>query len=94
MGTAQGILGHPGTGLFMMLIIGGLAGWIAGKITDFRHGILTNILIGMAGAFIGAKIAEVLEIPVIGFVRVLVSAIVGAIIILFIWQRVRQRPSL
>jgi uncharacterized membrane protein YeaQ/YmgE (transglycosylase-associated protein family) len=49
MGEAQGILGHPGTGLFMMLIIGGLAGWIAGMITEYRHGILTNILIGMAG---------------------------------------------
>jgi len=94
MGTAQGILGHPGTGLFTMLIIGGFAGWIAGMITDFRHGILTNILIGMAGAFIGGKLAEVLEIPVAGFFRVLIAAIVGSIVILFIWQRVRQRPTL
>ncbi|MGZ3351637.1 MAG: hypothetical protein ACXU89_22135, partial [Xanthobacteraceae bacterium] len=29
MGEAQGIMGHPGVGLFSMLIIGGLAGWIA-----------------------------------------------------------------
>ena len=94
MDQVQGILGHPGTGLITMLIIGGLAGWIAGKITDFRHGILTNILVGMAGAFIGGKIAEMLEIPVIGFFRVLICAIVGAVIILFVWQRVRARPSL
>ena len=94
MNTTQGILGHPGTGLFTMLIIGGFAGWIAGMITDFRHGILTNILIGMAGAFIGGKLAEVLEIPVMGFFRVLIAAIIGSIVILFIWQRVRQRPTL
>jgi len=31
-------------------------------ITEFRHGILTNILVGMAGAFIGGKLAEVLDI--------------------------------
>jgi uncharacterized membrane protein YeaQ/YmgE (transglycosylase-associated protein family) len=89
----QGILGHPGTGLFTMLIIGGLAGWIAGMITEFRHGILTNILVGMAGAFIGGKLADVLDIPVAGFFRVLICAIVGAIIILFIWQRLYTRPS-
>jgi uncharacterized membrane protein YeaQ/YmgE (transglycosylase-associated protein family) len=85
MGEAQGILGHPGTGLFMMLIIGGLAGWIAGMITEFRHGIFTNIL--------GGKLAEVLDIPVFGFWRVLICAIGGAVIILFVWQRVRARPQ-
>ena len=93
MGEAQGILGHPGMGLFTMLIIGGLAGWIAGMITEFRHGILTNILVGMAGAFIGGKLAEVLEIPVLGFWRVLICAIVGAVIVLLVWQRVRARPT-
>jgi len=48
----------------------------------------------MAGAFIGGKLAEVLEIPVMGFFRVLIAAIIGSIVILFIWQRVRQRPTL
>lgn len=89
----QGILGHPGTGLFTMLIIGGLAGWIAGMIAEFRHGILTNILVGMAGAFIGGKLAEVLEIRVAGFWGVLVCAIVGAVIILFFWQLIARRAS-
>jgi hypothetical protein len=41
-------MGHPGVGLFSMLIIGGLAGWIAGMIVESRHGILTNILVGIA----------------------------------------------
>jgi uncharacterized membrane protein YeaQ/YmgE (transglycosylase-associated protein family) len=86
----QGILGHPGTGLFAMLIIGALAGWIAEKVTESDHGIFTNILVGMAGAFIGGKLAEVLQIPVFGFFRVLVAATVGAVLILFIWRRLRR----
>ena len=94
MGEAQGILGHPGTGLFTMLIIGGLAGWIAGMITEYRHGIFTNILVGMAGAFIGGKLAEMLEIPVYGFFRVLICATVGAILILFVWQRLHRPPPM
>ena len=93
MGDAQGILGHPGTGLFMMLIIGAIAGWIAERVTSSDHSIFTNILVGMAGAFIGGKLAEVLQIPVFGFVRVLVAATAGAILILFVWQRLHNRPS-
>ena len=87
---AQGILGHPGVGLFMMLIIGAIAGWIAEKVTQSDHGIFTNILVGMAGAFIGGKLAEVLQVPVFGFFRVLIAATLGAILILFVWRRVRE----
>lgn len=89
MGEIQGIMGHPGVGLFSMLIIGGLAGWIAGMVMESRHGILTNILIGIAGSFVGGTLAELLQIPTYGFWRLLISSTVGAIVILFIWRRVR-----
>ena len=54
---AQYALGQPSVGLLAMLIIGALAGWIAEKITKSDHGIFTNILVGIAGAFIGGKLA-------------------------------------
>jgi uncharacterized membrane protein YeaQ/YmgE (transglycosylase-associated protein family) len=82
-------MGHPGVGLFSMLIIGGLAGWIAGMVVESRHGMLTNILVGIAGSFVGSTLAELLEIPTYGFWRLLIASIVGAIIILFIWRRMR-----
>jgi uncharacterized membrane protein YeaQ/YmgE (transglycosylase-associated protein family) len=86
MGDVQSFLGQPGVGLFEMLIIGGLAGWIGGMITKSRHGILTNILVGIAGAFIAGKLAEVVQIPVFGFWRTLVAAIIGATIVLWVWR--------
>jgi uncharacterized membrane protein YeaQ/YmgE (transglycosylase-associated protein family) len=89
MGEAQGIMGHPGVGLVSMLIIGGLAGWIAGMITSSHHGIFTNILVGVAGAFVGDRLAEVLQIPTFGFWILLISATVGAVVILFIWRKLR-----
>lgn len=89
MNEMQGALGNPSVGLFMMLIIGVLAGWIAEKITASDHGIFTNILIGICGAFVGGKLAEVLQIPVFGFVRTLIAATIGAIIILFLWRKFR-----
>ncbi|MBZ0141246.1 MAG: GlsB/YeaQ/YmgE family stress response membrane protein [Pseudorhodoplanes sp.] len=90
MGDMQGILGNPGVGLISMLIIGAIAGWIAEKITESDHGIFTNILVGIAGAFVGGKLADVLQIAVFGFFRTLIAATIGAIIILFLWRRFRQ----
>jgi uncharacterized membrane protein YeaQ/YmgE (transglycosylase-associated protein family) len=89
MGDMQAFMGNPGVGLISMLIIGAIAGWIAERITESDHGIFTNILIGIAGAFVGGKLAEVLQIPVFGFFRTLVAATIGAIIILFLWRRFR-----
>ena len=74
MNQMQGILGNPGVGFFSLLLIGIIAGWIAEKVTESDHGILTNMLIGICGAFVGSKLAEVLEIQVFGFWRTLASA--------------------
>jgi uncharacterized membrane protein YeaQ/YmgE (transglycosylase-associated protein family) len=87
---AQAFFSQPGVGFFSMLVIGALAGWIAGRVTESRHGILTNILVGIAGAFVGGELAGLLQIPVFGFFRTLVSATVGAIVILFLWRQIRS----
>src|SRR5437763_13698113 len=47
-----------GVGWFGTLIIGGLAGWIAGKIMKTRMGIVLNIIVGIIGAYIGAFLAN------------------------------------
>ena len=90
MSEAQAFFSQPGVGFFTMLLIGAIAGWIAERVTSSNHGILTNILVGIAGAFVGAKLAELAQVPVFGFWRTLLSASVGAILILFIWRAVRR----
>jgi uncharacterized membrane protein YeaQ/YmgE (transglycosylase-associated protein family) len=92
MSDIQTAFGQPGVGLLAMLIIGAIAGWIAEQVTKSDHGILTNLLVGIAGAFVGGTIAELLQIPIIGFWRTLIAATIGAILILFLWQRFRNRP--
>ncbi len=81
MNNVQTFMADPTVGFFSMLLIGILAGWIAEKVTASNHGILTNLLIGIAGAFLGGKLAEVLQIPVFGFFRTLIAAAVGAVIL-------------
>lgn len=81
-----GLLGTPGVGLIGLIIIGGLAGWIGGKIVGFRHGILTNILVGICGSALGFKIADMADVAVVGRIGHFVAALAGSIVILFIWQ--------
>ena len=45
--------------------------------TQSDHGIFTNILVGIAGSFVGGVLASILNISVFGFFRTLVSAIIG-----------------
>jgi uncharacterized membrane protein YeaQ/YmgE (transglycosylase-associated protein family) len=90
MQDAQSFFGNPSVGFFSMLLIGAIAGWIAEKVTESNHNIFTNILIGIAGAFVGGELAGLLNISVFGFFRTLIAATIGAILILFIWHRVRR----
>ena len=49
-----------GVGIFGTLLIGAIAGWIAEKLTKGDHGLLTNIVIGIAGSFVGGWLANVM----------------------------------
>jgi uncharacterized membrane protein YeaQ/YmgE (transglycosylase-associated protein family) len=93
MSDIQAAFGQPGVGLLAMLIIGAIAGWIAEQVTKSDHGIFTNLLVGIAGAFVGGTIAELLQIPIIGFWRTLIAATIGAVLILFLWRSVRSRSA-
>jgi uncharacterized membrane protein YeaQ/YmgE (transglycosylase-associated protein family) len=59
---AHGLLAMPGVGFFGMLIIGILAGYIAEKVTASDQGLLTNLLVGIAGSFVGGSLANLLDI--------------------------------
>jgi uncharacterized membrane protein YeaQ/YmgE (transglycosylase-associated protein family) len=84
-------LNQPGVGFVAMLVIGILAGWIAEKVTESDHGLLTNLIVGIAGAFVGGKLAELFAVPVFGFFRTLIAASVGAVLVLWIWRALRGR---
>jgi uncharacterized membrane protein YeaQ/YmgE (transglycosylase-associated protein family) len=82
------VMGTPGLGFFSLIIIGGFAGWIAGKLVGSRHGIFTNILVGIAGSYVGSELADAANIAVRNSLSHFVAALVGSIIILWIWQKI------
>jgi uncharacterized membrane protein YeaQ/YmgE (transglycosylase-associated protein family) len=70
----------------IMLIVGAIAGWLAGQILrGFGFGLIWNIVIGIVGAFIGVWLLTQLGfIPFSGFVGSIVNAVIGAVVLLVI----------
>lgn len=77
--------------IIFWIIIGGLAGWIAEKVTKSDHGLLTNIIVGIVGAFIGGWVFGILGLTIAdGFIGSLVTAVIGALILLFALKFIRK----
>jgi uncharacterized membrane protein YeaQ/YmgE (transglycosylase-associated protein family) len=88
-GQTHALLSMPGVGFIGMLIIGILAGYIAEKVTSSDHGLLTNLLVGIAGSFVGGSLASLLNIHFYGWLGNLLVASIGAVLVLWIWRSVR-----
>lgn len=79
-------------GIIGTIIIGIVAGWIAEQVMKTDMGLLMNLAVGVAGAFIGNLIAWIL--PGIGgttgfSIWSLVVATVGAIVLLWAVNKMR-----
>jgi len=67
------------------LIIGAVAGWLAGLIMKGAgFGLLVNIIVGCIGAVLGGWLFGVLGFSSSGLIGSLITALVGAIVLLFI----------
>ena len=82
-------------GFFSWLIFGALAGWVASLLagTNDRQGCLTNILVGIVGAFIGGFLFSLLTGDDVDFGWNLGSfavAVLGSLILLGILRAIRR----
>jgi len=82
-----------GVGILGAIIIGILAGWIAEQVMKRDHGLFMNLIVGLAGALLGAFVAGALGIEFAGFVGSLIISTLGAILLLFIFGLVRRRRA-
>ena len=95
MNDAQTLFSMPGVGFIGMLIIGIIAGYVAEKVTASDHGLLTNLLVGIAGSFVGGNLANIMKVEFYGWLGNLIVASIGAILVLWIWRSIRgpARPA-
>jgi len=45
-------------GILVFIILGALIGWAASTVTGREHGIFMNLLIGIAGSFVGGYVSR------------------------------------
>jgi uncharacterized membrane protein YeaQ/YmgE (transglycosylase-associated protein family) len=79
-----------GIGWIGAIIIGGFAGWVAEKLTRARHGMLTNIVLGILGAVVlNAVLVALTGETFGGWFGQFVVAAVGASMLIWIYRLVR-----
>lgn len=78
--------------LLVLLIVGAIAGWLAGQIVrGFGFGLVGNIIVGIVGAVIAGWLFPQLGVGLpAGIVGSIISAAIGAVILLFIIGLVRR----
>jgi uncharacterized membrane protein YeaQ/YmgE (transglycosylase-associated protein family) len=78
--------------LIILLIVGAIAGWLAGQIVrGFGFGLVGNIIVGIVGAVIAGWLFPRLGINLGGgIIGSIIAAAIGAVILLFIIGLVRR----
>lgn len=77
--------------LLILLIIGAVAGWLAGVVVKgYGFGLLGNIVVGIVGAFIGGYVFSALGVGASGLIGQIICAAVGAIILLFVIKLIKK----
>jgi uncharacterized membrane protein YeaQ/YmgE (transglycosylase-associated protein family) len=77
--------------LIIFLVIGAVAGWLAGLIMKGRgFGLLGNIIVGIIGAVVGGFLFGLLGLAAGGLIGSIVTATVGAVVLLFLIGLVKK----
>jgi len=77
--------------LIWFLLIGLIAGWLAGKlIRGGGYGIVGDMIVGVIGAFIGGWLFSFLGISAGGLIGSIITAFVGAVVLILILRAIRR----
>ena len=80
-----------GNSLIFTLIIGALAGFLAGKVMKGEgFGVIGNIVVGVVGAVLGGFLFGLLGVSADGMIGSLITATIGAIVLLGIVGLVKK----
>ena len=76
----------------VMLLIGAIAGWLAGQIVSgYGLGLLGNIVVGIVGAFVAGLILPRIGLGMGGgILSAIVHSTVGAVILLFLIRLMKR----
>ncbi|MCE1254286.1 MAG: GlsB/YeaQ/YmgE family stress response membrane protein [Anaerolineae bacterium] len=80
-----------GQSLILFLLIGLVAGWLAGHIMKGGgFGLLGDLIVGVVGSFLGGWIFGLFGLSANGLIGSLVTALVGAIVLLYLLHLIKR----
>jgi len=81
-----------GESILIILVVGAVAGWLAGLIVrGAGFGLIGDIIIGIIGAFIAGWLLPRLGIHIMsGMVGAIIDATIGAVILLLVIRLIRR----
>ncbi len=78
-------------GLFLYLLLGAVAGWIAGNLTKGGgFGLLGNIIVGVLGGVLGGFALGLLGFTSSSIIGSLITSVIGAVLLLWIVAKIRK----
>ena len=73
------------------LVIGLVAGWLAGRLMKGQgFGLVGNLVLGVVGAFVGGFALRMIGFAAVGLVGELVTATLGAVMLLVLGRVLKQ----
>jgi len=77
-------------GFIVFLIIGLVAGWLAGEIMKSKRGLIGNLVIGVIGAMIGGFMGNLVGLAATGLLGSIILATIGAVVLLWVLNRMNS----
>lgn len=78
-------------GILISLLVGGVAGWLAGQIMKGQgYGLFVNIVLGIVGGFVGSLVFGLLGLDATNIIGRIICATVGAILVVVVARAVRK----
>lgn len=83
-------------GLLLTIIYGAFVGWLASLFmkTDAKQGAVANIVIGVIGSVVGRTIyGAFFDNPADSVIGNLLISVLGAALVIYIWQLATKKPA-
>lgn len=78
-------------GIIWSLIVGGVAGWLAGQfMKGSGYGLLVNIILGLIGGFVGDLVFGLVGLDATNLLGRIICATVGAVLVIVVARAIRK----
>ena len=78
-------------GLLIALVLGGISGWLAGKIMGSDGTVLRNIILGIVGGVVGSVVLGLFGLGGSGYIGTIVVSVIGACILIWLVRLITKK---